>query len=105
MNLDLRQIADTWVQAQIIAEARTIQLNNALQAISPDNQVLELDVTNRHYTRLVRELVGPQAWDWICWWCWECDYGRHPREFTISDVAYTTTDMTFLKFWELTCEQ
>ena len=104
MNLDLRQIAYTWVQAQIIAEARQIQLDQAFQAISPDNQILELDVTNSHYTRLVRELVGPQAWDWITWWCWECDYGRQSREFTISDVVYTTTDMTFLRFWELTCE-
>ena len=104
MNLDLRQIAYDWVGAQIVAEARTIQLNNALQAINPDNMVVDLDCTNSYYTNPVRELVGPQAWDWITWWCWECDYGRQSREFTISDVAYTTTDMTFLRFWELTCE-
>ena len=104
MNLDLRQIAYDWVGAQLIAESRTLQLNSALQAIHPDNQVLDLDVTNQHYTRLVQQLVGPQAWDWITWWCWECDYGRQPRDFHINHVAYTTTDMTFLKFWELTCE-
>lgn len=104
MKLDLRQIAYDWVGAQIVAEARQVQLNQAFQAISPDNQIFDLDVTNPHYTRLVQQLVGPQAWNWISWWCWECDYGRQPMEFHIKDVAYTTTDMTFLKFWELTCE-
>lgn len=102
--MNLQQIAYDWVQAQQVATARQDQLNRALQAIHPDNQVLELDVVNPHYTRLVRELVGSQAWDWISWWCWECDYGRTSVEFSVNHVWYNTGDMTFLKFWELTCE-
>ena len=104
MTLDLQQIAYDWVCAQLVAEARQTQLNNAFQAINPDNQVFDLDVTNSYYTNLVRTLVGPQAWDWICWWCWECDFGRSNSQFSIDHQWYNTGDMTFFKFWELTCE-
>ena len=102
--MNLQQIAYDWVCAQITAEARQHQLDSAFQAINPGNMVVELDVTNSHYTNLVKQLVGPQAWSWMEWWCWECDYGREPREFSINHIWYNTSDMTFLKFWELTCE-
>ena len=103
-NLTKKQIAYTWVQAQLLAIARQHQLNAALQAIHPDNTVLDLDCTNSYYTDLVRELVGEEAWDWVTWWCWECDYGSKPHTFILDGDSYDPSTMTFLQFWELTCE-
>lgn len=103
-QLNLKQIAYDWVQAQIVSVARQDQLNRALQAIHPDNQVIDLDVVNRYYTDLVKSLIKARAWSWIDWWCWECDFGKASCKFSVNHQWYNTQDMTFLKFWELTCE-
>lgn len=95
------EIAQDYVDAYIVTQAKTDFVNRALQYINPDNQILSLETTTyTSYTKLVRELLGSNLWDWIEWWLHEAEYGTKPSGFSIDNRQYETQGMTFYQFWE-----
>lgn len=76
-------------------------VNLALQLLNPDNQVFALaDPVEGAYTNLVQELCGPELWEWLQWWIYECDYGTRPMQFTIDNTHCDPTKLTLQQFLE-----
>lgn len=77
-------------------------LSTALQTLGSDNQVFGLaEPIEGAYTELVAELIGPELFDWLMWWMYECDHGTKKMEFTIDGTEYDPTTMTLYRFLEL----
>ena len=96
------KIAYNYVQALIKQRAYEAQLNSALQLINRDNEVYGLaDPIEGQYTDLVLELLGPELFEWVMWWMYECDYGTKDMEFQIDDTSYSPTSMTLYRFLEI----
>ena len=77
-------------------------LSTALQTLGSDNQVFGLaEPIEGAYTELVAELIGPELFDWLMWWMYECDHGQRKMEFTINGTSYDPTTMTLYRFLEI----
>lgn len=77
-------------------------LSTALQTLGSDNQVFGLaEPIEGAYTELVAELIGPELFDWLMWWMYECDHGQRKMEFTINGTEYDPTTMTLYRFLEI----
>jgi hypothetical protein len=96
------KIAYDYCMAHLQQSAAVDQFNQALDALGSDNCVFSLcEPLEAAYTQLVEELLGPQLWDWLMWWMYECDYGSRTLEFTINGVHYCPEDMTLYRFLEI----
>lgn len=77
-------------------------LSTALQTLGSDNQVFGLaGPIEGAYTQLVHELLGPELFEWIMWWIYECEMGTQNMEFIIDGTSYDPTTMTLYRFLEL----
>ena len=95
------QIAYNYCQAMITQRAREEMVGKALACINPDNQIFGLaDAVEGPYTELVAELLGPELFDWLMWWMYECDHGTQNMGFSINGTEYDPTTMTLYKFLE-----
>ena len=96
------QIAYDYAMAHLQQSAAIDQLNCALCSLGADNLVFSLcEPLESAYNKLVEELLGPELWDWLMWWMYECDYGKTSMEFTIDDASYCPTTMTLYRFLEI----
>lgn len=99
------QIAQDYASAYIRQTAGIDQLNQALRALGSDSYVFSLcEPVESAYTNLVAELLGPELFDWLMWWMYECDHGTKNMQFNINGTAYYPTQMTLLQFLELVDE-
>lgn len=95
------QIAYDYCQALLCQRAHETRVNTALGCINPDNQVFGLaDAVEGPYTKLVEQLLGPELFEWLMWWMYECDHGTQSMKFTINNISYDPTQMTLYKFLE-----
>lgn len=77
-------------------------LSTALQTLGSDNQVFGLaEPIEGAYTELVAELIGPELFEWLMWWMYECDMGKVNMEFTVNNTSYDPTTMTLYRFLEI----
>lgn len=103
-NLNKFDIAYTYIQACQVQECYEEKLNEALGLFCPDNTVFSLsDHLHTPYQNLVKSIIGEDAFEWICWWQYECDYGKEAMDFVIDNTEYTTDNMTTFKFLEIAC--
>lgn len=96
------QIAYNYVQALKTQRIREEQLDKVMRLLNPDNQVFGLaDAVEGPYTNLVSDLIGPELFDWLMWWMYECDHGTKPMEFKIHGTSYDPTQMKLYRFLEI----
>jgi hypothetical protein len=96
------QIAYDYCMALIKQRAYEDQINVGLQAINPDNCIFGLaDAVEGPYTNLVSDLLGPELFDWLMWWMYECDHGTQNMGFIIDGTEYDPTTMTLYRFLEI----
>lgn len=100
-----QKIAFNYIEATKIQTEAEDQLNLAFGNLGSDNMILSLaEPIFRAYTALVQEILGPEAWDWLTWWMYETDSGTKNMGFTIDNVEYDPSQLTFDEFWTLVCE-
>jgi hypothetical protein len=88
--------------AMIQQRAGEDALQTALQTLGSDNQVFGLaEPIEGAYTELVAELLGPELFDWLMWWMYECEHGKRQMEFSIDGTEYDPTTMTLYRFLEV----
>ena len=103
-NLNKFDIAYTYIQACQVQECYEEKLNDALAIFCPDNAVYSLsDHIHTPYQNLVRDILGEDAFEWICWWQYEADYGKQGMDFAIDNTEYSTDGMSTFKFLEVAC--
>lgn len=103
--MNTQKIALDYAQATHLQTEAEDRLNLAFGALGSDNMVMSLaEPIFRAYTKLIQEILGPKAWDWLIWWMYETDSGTKPMEFTLNEVDYCPTQLTFDEFWNLVCE-
>jgi hypothetical protein len=96
------KIAYDYCMALQTQRARDQAVDLALRCINPDNQIFGLaDAVEGPYTELVAQLLGPELFDWLMWWMYETDCGKHPMLFEIDGVSYDPTEMTLYRFLEI----
>lgn len=96
------QTAYDYAMAMIAQRANDDRLSQALQCINPDNQIFGLaDAVEGPYTKLVADILGPELFEWLMWWMYECDHGTKDMEFVIDGVSYDPTTMTLYRFLEI----
>ena len=88
------------VRKQLEAES---QIQAAFQQLDSTNITLGLsEAIFSGYTRLVQDLIGLNAAEWLHWWIWECDFGERPESlFWVDEVKYDASGLTLDQFWEL----
>jgi hypothetical protein len=95
-----QQIAYEYLAASQTQECYELKLNQALQLLSADNQLVSVsDPLRTAYNNLVASALGTQAFEWLLWWQYECDYGNSPKQFTINNTDYcgvTQLQFTYL---------
>lgn len=95
-------MAYDYCMAMILQRANNERLDMALQLINPDNQVFGLaDAVEGPYTKLVEQLLGPELFEWLMWWMYECDHGTKPMHFYIGEQEHDPTTMTLYRFLEI----
>ena len=95
-----QQIAYEYLCANQTQECYELLLNQALQLLGADNRLASFaDPLRTAYNNLVASALGTQAFDWLLWWQYECDYGNSPKQFTINHVDYC--DVSQLQFTHL----
>ena len=103
--MNLKQISYDYIKACQIQECFERAVNTAVKQLDPDNEIFSLSTyAQQAYTRLVEELVGNQAFEWILWWQYEAEYGTKNVGFTINNTAYNAQHTTTLKFLEIVLE-
>ena len=96
------KIAYNYCMALQTQRARDQGVDLVLKCINADNQIFGLaDAVEGPYTELVQELLGPELFDWLMWWMYECDHGQVNMLFTINGTSYDPTEMTLYKFLEV----
>lgn len=76
-------------------------IHQAFQALGSDNQIFSLaEPIEGAYTQLVTELLGPELFEWLMWWMYECDFGTKAGYFHIDGVDYDPKQMTLEQFLE-----
>lgn len=96
------KIALDYVQATQTQTQQTLQLEQALQALNPDNQVFGLaDLVQQAYTNLVKEILGPDQFSWLEWWMYETNYGTESLKFTVNNKTYDPKLISLSKFLNL----
>lgn len=84
-----QQIAYDYLCASQTQECYELKLNQALQLLSPDNNITSTaDPIRTAYNNLVRDTLGGATFDWLLWWMYECDYGNSPKAFAIDNTDY-----------------
>ena len=95
--MNQQQIAYDYLTSSQTQECYELKLCQALQLLSADNQLVSVsDPLRTAYNNLVRDTLGTQAFEWLLWWQYECDYGNSPLAFTINNTDYC--DVTQLQF-------
>jgi hypothetical protein len=95
-----QQIAYDYLVACQVQSCYEQQLAKALRLFCEDNEVISVSDTIRlAYDKLVVHTLGQEVFEWLLWWQYDCDYGKHPKVFVINNVEYR--EVTQLKFTEL----
>jgi hypothetical protein len=95
--MNRQQIAYDYLVACKTQESYEQQLTNAVRLFRPDNEVVSVaDPLRRAYNNLVSDTLGARTFEWLLWWQYECDYGKHPKAFEINNVEYR--EVTQLEF-------
>jgi hypothetical protein len=99
------KIAYDYCMAMITQRAGEERVSQAFADLGSDNSIFGLaEPIEGAYTELVAELIGPELFDWLMWWMWECDMGMKPLPFNINGTDYDPSQMTLYKFLELVDE-
>lgn len=102
MTNSKHQIAYNYAMAHIQQSAGIDQLNTALRSLGSDSYLFSLcEPIERAYTELVEELLGPELFQWLMWWMYECDHGTKPMHFYIGEQEHDPTTMTLYRFLEI----
>ncbi len=78
-------------------------LNIAIQAITPDNQIISLvsEEYQKACDNIFKYVIGDQNFDWISWWIYETNFGKAELSFFIDDIKYNPTKMDVETFLNL----
>jgi hypothetical protein len=84
----LARLVERWVETAIRVQDTFGKIENAFMA-SPENEIRSAiwDMF-REYTWTLACQVGndpPDAFGWLEWFAWECDFGRKPMEMVFAD--------------------
>lgn len=95
------KIATNYVDALKRQSSAEGAIHQVFQALGSDNQIFSLaEPIEGAYTQLVTELLGPELFEWLMWWMYECDFGTKSGYFTIDSKPYDPKQMTLEQFLE-----
>lgn len=96
------KIAYDYCMANITQRAGEEAVSQAFASLGSDNLIFGLaEPIEGAYTELVAELLGPELFEWLMWWMYECDYGKTNMGFQVNGVDYDPSQMTLYKFLEI----
>ena len=101
--MNKHQIAYDYIQSQQVQECYTNKVNEAFKMLCSENQVFGLqDPVQKHYKKLVLDILGSDNMDWLEYWQFETDYGTQSREIVIDNQTYDCQTLTLFKYLHLT---
>jgi len=69
--MDKKALCKHYIEVINSTRAKEEALEEAFQAINPDNYVMGL--VSDQFTEIFTSLVGDSAYDWVSWWLYETD--------------------------------
>ena len=99
MKQTIKKLIANFIEVHLQEREQLKALNDTLTQIDEENRIFSLIGNDWHMLteNLLIELVGEEAFDWILYYMWECDFGRKDYlKVIVNDKTYNLTTIEVL---------